>query len=123
MYENVRLGSPITNPEPMKFGIKLKPQEYHDWIKFSKKTQFRDFDGRTFEEQVIWKMSQSDYLYEMNDNQRYAAIQKINRNALEYGFEVLLMMPAYSDLSQAIDMNKELIEQGLKPSQGVNIIE
>ncbi len=123
VYENVRLGSPITNPEPMKFGIKLKPQEYHDWIKFSKKTAFRDFDGRTFEEQIIWKMNQSDYLYEMNDNERYAAIQKINRNALEYGFEVLLMMPAYNDLSQAIDMNKELIDQGLKPNQGVNIIE
>ena len=123
VYENVRLGSPITNPEPMKFGIKLKPQEYYDWIRLSKKTAFRDFDGRTFEEQIIWRMSQSDYLYEMNDNERYAAIQKINRNALEYGFEILLMMPAYNDLSQAIDMNKELIDQGLKPNQGVNILQ
>ena len=123
VYENIRLGSPITNPQPIKFGVKLKPEEYYDWITISKKTKWREFGNRTFEEHIIYTMNSNEYMFELNDNEKYQKIQSINTKALQLGFDLMMMNPKYNRLSQLIDMQKEMIEMGLLPDTGVNIIE
>ena len=121
VYENLRLGSPITNPQPMKMGVKLKPNEYYDWIKISKTFQWREFDGRTFEEEIIHLMSSDEYLYEYTENKRYEEVQKRNRIALKLGWEELLLQPQHSELAEVILMTKEAIEQDILPRTGVNL--
>ena len=123
VYENLRLGSPIINPQPVKLGIKLKPDEYYNWVRLSKNLPLKVFDGLTFEEEIK-RITQSDeYLFELSENERYDKLEKANRVALEEGFEELLMLPEYNELSEAIEMKKDAIEQGILPDQGVNILQ
>jgi hypothetical protein len=123
VFENYRLGSPIINPQPVKLGIKLKPDEYYNWVRLSKNLPLKVFDGLTFEEEIK-RITQSDeYLYEMSNNERHDVLEKANRAALEEGFEELLMLPEYNELSEVIEMKKDAIEQGLLPDQGVKILQ
>jgi hypothetical protein len=123
VYENLRLGSPIINPQPVKFGIKLKPDEYYNWVRLSKNLPLKVFDGLTFEEEIQRITKSDEYLYEMSENERYDKLEKANRAALEEGFEELLMLSEYNELSEVIEMKKDAIEQGLLPDQGVNILQ
>jgi len=68
-------------------------------------------------------MNSNEYMFELNDNEKYQKIQSINTKALQLGFDLMMMNPKYNRLSQLIDMQKEMIEMGLLPDTGVNIIE
>lgn len=93
-HENERLGGIIYNPGKSIQGIPLTPQEYSDFIIFSKKTKRdkykgKDFQGLNFEEYIQRYMNGSDYK-NMNDVEKIKNIKKINADFIAMGKKDLL---------------------------------
>jgi hypothetical protein len=123
VYENLRLGSPITNRKPMIYGIRLRPVEYADWINLSKNTRYKEFGMRTFEEYINYVLSPGSREYieylGMNNNEKYQYLQKINTKAFELGKTELKIK--YPELGLALETVKDLQDQGELPIPGANL--
>lgn len=120
VYENIRLGNPISNPKNIYKGVKLKPQEYADLIVFAKQTKHRAFGYLTFEEYIAKETLSYRYLYKMNDNEKYKHLQKINAQAFEFGRELLLTK--YPELAEVYKNIKQAQDMGELPVGGANIL-
>ena len=88
-HENERLGGIIYNPGKSIQGIPLTPQEYSDFIIFSKKTKRQKYQNLDFEEYIQRYMNSSMYK-NMNDVEKIKNIKKINADFIKLGKKDLL---------------------------------
>jgi hypothetical protein len=125
IYENMRLGSPITNRKANINGVKLKPQEYADWIVLSKRTKHKEFKYLTFDEYIQSIMTPGNKKHQkylaMSDNEKYQYLQELNSKAFAIGKEQLLMK--YPELGIALGTIKDAQDEGILPVQGVNLLQ
>jgi len=125
VYENMRLGSPITNRKANINGVKLKPQEYADWIILSKQTPYKAFRGMTFDDYIKDIMTPGNRKYfkyiKMNDNEKYQYLQELNSKAFALGKKELLYK--YPELGIALETITDAQDEGILPVQGVNLLQ
>jgi|TARA_R110000850_G_scaffold121263_1_gene239025 hypothetical protein len=125
IYENMRLGSPITNRKANINGVKLKPQEYADWIVLSKRTKHKEFKYLNFDEYIQSIMTPGNKKHQkylaMSDNEKYQYLQELNSKAFAIGKEQLLMK--YPELGIALGTIKDAQDEGILPVQGVNLLQ
>jgi len=110
-HENERLGGIIYNPGKSIQGIPLTPQEYSDFIIFSKKTKRQKYQNLDFEEYIQRYMNSSMYK-NMNDVEKIKNIKKINSDFIKLGKKDLLNK--YIDtLGVTINQVENAIDRGI----------